>query len=129
MSPPRTRPARWLWRLGVAAAALVVGSAIGAGAIMVRVCADAKSVVPKNHRELPFFTGLPPVLDIAHRGASALAPEHSLEAYQLALDPGAHVLELDLRLLRDGELVIAHDRTLRRTHGIALRSSNWVLTA
>lgn len=85
---------------------------------MVRVCADAKSVVPKNHRELPFFTGLPPVLDIAHRGASALAPEHSLEAYQLALDQGAHVLELDLRLLRDGELVIAHDRTLRRTHGL-----------
>lgn len=85
---------------------------------MVRVCTDAKPDASQNFRQLPFFVGLPPVLDIAHRGASKLAPEHSLDAYQLALDQGAHVLELDLRLLRDGELVVAHDRTLRRTHGV-----------
>lgn len=41
-----------------------------------------------------------------------------MEAYRLALQQGAHVLELDLRLLRGPELVIAHDRTLRRTHGL-----------
>lgn len=91
---------------------------IGAWAIMVRVCADAKSVPPRNYRDLPFFAGLPPVLDIAHRGASKLAPEHTLRAYRLALEQGAHVLELDLRLLRDRELVVAHDRTLRRTNGV-----------
>jgi glycerophosphoryl diester phosphodiesterase len=91
---------------------------------MVRVCTDAKSVRPQNHRQLPFFAGKPTVLDIAHRGASKLAPEHSLEAYRLALEQGAHVLELDLRLLRDRELVIAHDRTLRRTHGLDVAYSD-----
>jgi glycerophosphoryl diester phosphodiesterase len=105
-------------RIGLVALALVGMSVIGAWAIMVRVCTDAKPVPARNYRLLPFFAGLPSVLDIAHRGASKLAPEHSLEAYRLALDQGAHVLEVDLRLLRDGELVIAHDRTLRRTHGI-----------
>lgn len=110
---------RWLARLlGLVALALVGLGVIGALAIMVRGRADAKPVPALNHRQLPFFAGLPPVLDIAHRGASKLAPEHSLEAYRLALEQGAHVLEVDVRLLRDQKLVIAHDRTLRRTHAI-----------
>jgi glycerophosphoryl diester phosphodiesterase len=128
--PKRWLPKRWLapkrW-LGLVVV-LVGLSVIGAWAIMVRVCADAKSVPPRNYRRLPFFAGLPPVLDIAHRGASKLAPEHTLEAYRLALEQGAHVLELDLRLLRDRELVVAHDRTLRRTHGVEVAYSElaWV---
>lgn len=105
-------------KLGLVALVLAGLCVIGAWAIMVRVCPDAKSVPPRNYRTLPFFAGLPPVLDIAHRGASKLAAEHTLEAYRLALEQGAHVLELDLRLLRDRQLVIAHDRTLRRTHGV-----------
>lgn len=112
---PRFGPKQWLGLVVLALGGIFV---IGAWAIMVRVCADAKSVPPRNYRTLPFFAGLPAVLDIAHRGASKLAPEHTLEAYRLALEQGAHVLELDLRLLRDRELVIAHDRTLRRTHGV-----------
>jgi glycerophosphoryl diester phosphodiesterase len=91
---------------------------------MVRVCTDAKPVPARNYRLLPFFAGSPPVLDIAHRGASKLAPEHSLEAYRLALQQGAHVLEVDLRLLRDKQLVIAHDRTLARTHGVDVAYSD-----
>ena len=54
---------------------------------------------------------------IAHRGASADAREHSLEAYDLALDQGADALEIDLRATRDGKLVAVHDPTLDRTHG------------
>jgi glycerophosphoryl diester phosphodiesterase len=96
----------------------LVFAALIASATMGRVCTDAKAAAGQNFRELPFFAGLPPVLDIAHRGASKLAPEHSLAAYELALRQGAHVLELDLRLLRDGQLVVAHDRTLERTLGI-----------
>jgi glycerophosphoryl diester phosphodiesterase len=84
---------------------------------MGRVCTDAKALAFRNTRALPFFQGLPPVSNIAHRGASALAPEHSLRAYELALAQGAHVLELDLRLTRDAVLMVAHDRTLRRTAG------------
>lgn len=52
---------------------------------------------------------------VAHRGASADAPEHSLAAYDLALAQGADAIELDLRETADGELVVLHDATLRRT--------------
>lgn len=54
---------------------------------------------------------------IAHRGASAYAPEHTLAAYDLAIDQGADVLELDIRATADGELVVVHDPTLLRTAG------------
>ena len=54
---------------------------------------------------------------IAHRGASAAAPEHTVEAFDLAVAQGADVLELDVRPARDGELVVIHDATLARTAG------------
>ena len=52
---------------------------------------------------------------IAHRGASAYAPEHTFAAYDLALEQGAQALELDVRCAARGELVVRHDplRTLR----------------
>jgi len=52
---------------------------------------------------------------IAHRGASADAPEHTLAAYQAALDQGADGLECDVRLTADGHLVCVHDRRVDRT--------------
>jgi glycerophosphoryl diester phosphodiesterase len=52
---------------------------------------------------------------IAHRGASASAVEHTLEAYQRAIDEGADGLECDVRLTRDGVLVCVHDRRVDRT--------------
>src|SRR4051794_23901585 len=54
---------------------------------------------------------------IAHRGASAYESEHTVAAYDLALALGADRLELDLRALPDGEMVVLHDRTLLRTAG------------
>ena len=68
-----------------------------------------------------FFTGLPSVLNIAHRGASHAAQEHTLEAYALALEQGADVLELDVHATKDGILVVAHDADLERTVGIRAR--------
>jgi glycerophosphoryl diester phosphodiesterase len=53
---------------------------------------------------------------IAHRGASGHAPENTLAAFDLALEQGADVLELDVRLF-EGELVTLHDPTLDRTTG------------
>jgi glycerophosphoryl diester phosphodiesterase len=88
--------------------------------IMGRGGASAKPPGPLISSQHPFFAGLPPVLNIAHRGASKSAPEHSLEAYALALRQGAHVLELDLRATRDQVLLIAHDRDLQRTLGLPL---------
>lgn len=52
---------------------------------------------------------------VAHRGASAARPEHTLAAYDLALKEGADGVECDVRLTRDGHLVCVHDRRLDRT--------------
>ncbi|MFM1726582.1 MULTISPECIES: glycerophosphodiester phosphodiesterase [Rhodococcus] len=54
-------------------------------------------------------------LVVAHRGASAARPEHTLAAYELALAEGADGLECDVRLTRDGHLVCVHDRRIDRT--------------
>ena len=52
---------------------------------------------------------------VAHRGASAERPEHTLAAYELALKEGADGVECDVRLTRDGHLVCVHDRRVDRT--------------
>jgi glycerophosphoryl diester phosphodiesterase len=52
---------------------------------------------------------------IAHRGASAYAPEHSADAYRLAITQGADFVEQDLAVTKDGVLVSIHDLTLERT--------------
>lgn len=48
---------------------------------------------------------------IAHRGASAAAPENTLEAFRLAGEMGANWVELDVHLTADGQLVVIHDAT------------------
>jgi glycerophosphoryl diester phosphodiesterase len=52
---------------------------------------------------------------IAHRGASAYEPENTLRSFRRAVDMGADIVELDVRLSRDGALVVIHDETLDRT--------------
>lgn len=54
-------------------------------------------------------------LIVAHRGSSALAPENTLAAISLAIDKGADMIEVDVRLTRDFFLVVHHDRNVRRT--------------
>ena len=58
-------------------------------------------------------------LVIAHRGASGYRPEETLEAYQLAIDMGADVIEPDLMLTKDGVLVARHDVNLSATTNVA----------
>lgn len=55
---------------------------------------------------------------IAHRGASAYAPEHTITAYRLAIEQGADFVEQDLQITRDGVLVCLHDSTLERTTNV-----------
>lgn len=52
---------------------------------------------------------------VAHRGASEDEAEHTLAAYERALDEGADGVECDIRLTRDGVLVCVHDRRIDRT--------------
>ena len=51
----------------------------------------------------------------AHRGFSTAAPENTLPALEMALAAGADVAEIDVKLTRDGQLVLMHDATLDRT--------------
>ena len=60
-------------------------------------------------------------LIIAHRGASALAPENTLAAFKKALDVGADGVEFDVRLSKDGVPVVIHDATILRTAGVDQR--------
>lgn len=54
-------------------------------------------------------------INIAHRGASGHAPEHTFAAWDLARTMGADYLEQDLQMTSDGVLVVLHDETLDRT--------------
>ena len=53
--------------------------------------------------------------NFAHRGASARAPENTLESFRLAVEAGAGGLELDVHMTLDGEIVVIHDPTVDRT--------------
>lgn len=54
-------------------------------------------------------------ITIAHRGASAVAPENTLSAFEQAVKIGADLIELDVRFSRDKVVVVFHDRFLDRT--------------
>ncbi len=59
-------------------------------------------------------TSRPGPLIVAHRGSSARAPENTLASFELAIDEGAHAIELDVRLSKDGELIVCHDASIDR---------------
>lgn len=54
-------------------------------------------------------------LIIAHRGASGYEPENTLRAFNLALQMGAPVIELDVFCCKSGQVVVIHDETVDRT--------------
>lgn len=67
------------------------------------------------------------LLIIAHRGASAYAPEHTLASYKLAKELGADYIEIDLQMTKDGHLVAMHDDTVDRTTNSEGKVSNFTL--
>jgi len=90
------------------------------------VCSEEESRFSTNSRDLAVslwcddalvahpFLDLPAPVVIAHRGASATAPENTLEAFQAAVDLGCRVLETDIHVTRDGVVVAFHDHRLDR---------------
>ena len=58
---------------------------------------------------------LSPVMVIAHRGASAYAPENTRAAFDLAVRMGLRHIELDVSLTADGQVAVIHDATVERT--------------
>ncbi|HET8759510.1 MAG TPA: glycerophosphodiester phosphodiesterase family protein [Nitrospiria bacterium] len=73
-------------------------------------------MIPKSIRAVPWTADAPAV--IAHRGASAVAPENTLAAFRLAVRAGAPVVEFDVHQTRDHRLVVVHDASLQRTTGV-----------
>jgi glycerophosphoryl diester phosphodiesterase len=66
-------------------------------------------------------------LIIAHRGYRTKYPENTLVAFEAALDAGAHMLELDVRLAKDRKMVVIHDENLERTTGKSGPVSSYTL--
>jgi glycerophosphoryl diester phosphodiesterase len=54
-------------------------------------------------------------LILGHRGAAAVAPENTIAAFARAMSDGADGIEFDVRLSRDGGVVVIHDASLKRT--------------
>ncbi|GLW10593.1 hydrolase [Microtetraspora sp. NBRC 13810] len=57
----------------------------------------------------------PPAVNVAHRGASAAAPENTVAAFETAAAHRADMFELDVQQTRDHRLIVMHDPTLART--------------
>lgn len=90
------RPGRFVW-------------AAEAAFLIVAVVQAALAVASMNLRSEVTVT--------AHRGASTVAPENTLAAFQAAIDAGADAIEFDVRLSGDGQVVVFHDSDFRRVAG------------
>ncbi len=81
-------------------------------ATLVSACADREPP--------PFVQWLPdhPIV-AAHRGGADLAPENTIRAFEVAMEPGveAELIELDMHRSSGGELVVIHDRSVDRVTG------------
>ena len=79
--------------------------------------------MPNDGSAVPLTTldGQPPLV-VAHRGASGYLPEETLEAYTLAIDMGADVIEMDLVSTKDGVLIARHDPNLATSTDVAARA-------
>lgn len=84
---------------------LLVVAALAATLLALPAAAGAAPSAPADEQ----------VLNVGHRGASGVAPEHTFAAYDLALEQGADYIEQDLQQASDGTLVVLHDATLDRT--------------
>ncbi|HIF05872.1 MAG TPA: hypothetical protein EYQ64_02680 [Gemmatimonadetes bacterium] len=74
---------------------------------------------PESEETADMSLESPAALLVAHRGASGYAPEHTMEAYRLAMEQGADFIEPDLQITSDGVLISLHDLTLDRTTNVA----------
>ena len=64
------------------------------------------------------------MLKVGHRGARAYEPENTLRSFKKALELGVNAVELDVRMTKDGEIVVIHDAEVdRTTNGTGLVST------
>jgi glycerophosphoryl diester phosphodiesterase len=97
---------------GLPACALIVVAGLTPGA-----CSFG-SDTPGDGTPDSTWDGTPVPILIAHRGASAYAPEHTIASYELGIEQGADYIEPDLQITSDGVLIALHDLTLERTTNV-----------
>jgi glycerophosphoryl diester phosphodiesterase len=83
-------------------------------------CALASAAGSQPRWPYATLNGQPPLV-IAHRGASGHLPEHTLAAYELAIEQGADFIEPDLVVTGDGALVVRHEHELSLSTDVASR--------
>ena len=88
--------------------------AISAGANAVISASEAKLTEFVNRVYPERTLSRMPIL-IGHRGNPSQAPENSLLSFQKAIENGADVFEIDIEITKDGEIVIMHDGSIKRT--------------
>ena len=88
-----------------------IGAAVLAAAVVVNI---ALLNLAASRRDRP-------VLVIAHRGASAAAPQNTLAAFRLAVEQGADLVELDVQESADGEVLVVHDSDLMNVAGVSMQ--------
>ena len=94
---------------------VIAVTAITVAAVFLAGCAAAPVAATVSQA-----SAWPPIPAIAaHRGASALRPEHTLASYQKAIDDGADIIEPDLVVTKDGVLIARHENEISGTTDVA----------
>lgn len=75
---------------------------------------------------VPYLSGEHPIR-FAHRGSRILWPENTMHAFQEAVDFGYRYIETDVRISKDGHVVVFHDATLERTTNGTGKVADWSL--
>jgi glycerophosphoryl diester phosphodiesterase len=101
----------------------VLASAVAAGMALTGTATAAEAVPadPADRTTGGAGSGHRRPIVIAHRGASGYRPEHTLEAYRLAIAMGADFVEPDLVVTRDGVLVARHENEISGTTDVSTR--------
>lgn len=84
---------------------VVIAGLIGCGQSVEESAVKERAIEAATNQDSPFLV-------IAHRGASAQRPEHTIAAYELAIKQNADFIELDLVPTRDGALIARHENAL-----------------
>lgn len=92
------------------------GAKIGGIAVIISLAAGVAVNITMNNLSLDDNAMI-----IAHRGASADAPENTLAAIELAIEQGADWVEIDVQETNEGEVVVIHDSDLKKIGGSALK--------
>jgi len=108
--------------LPVTAAMSSASSASSVGSAAADASSDDRSQAADHGGKDRRYTdakGMPSPLVVAHRGASGYRPEHTIAAYELAVQMGANYIEPDLVMTKDGQLVDRHEPEISGTTDVA----------